>query len=456
MGVPVHKIITERTFAELKKEAEIPPLPETWTVEPLKSLFSREPSNGLYLPQSDYGRGTLILRIDDFGNEGDIVTTARNRVNADESVCSQFSLARNDIVVNRVNSLSHLGKTALIGEIAEPMLFESNMMRFRVDEERIRPEFAFRVLNSAVCKSQIISLAKRAVAQSSVNQGDVASIEIPLPGLDEQRQIAAVLLAVQRAIEWQEQLIALTKELKNALMHKLFSEGLSEKSIKQTEIGSMPAAWSLKCIGELGKCVTGTTPSTKVDQYYSPHDYCFVSPADMGQTKYIATSEKMVSKAGLGAARALSRASVLCVCIGSSIGKTGMTYHQESCTNQQINAIVVNHATNPDFVYYLLSHWSDYWKAHATFGPIPILSKGAFEKIRIPFTVDRDEQDQIADALSAADAKIEHHARHRVVFTSLFRTLVHQLVTAQIRVHALDLSALRIETETVKELTAVI
>src|SRR5258708_4782298 len=119
----MHQHITEGACGEPLNQTEVGSLPDTWTIEQLKSLFSREPSNGLYLPHSDYGRGTLILRIDDFGNEGDIVTTASNRVTAKESDCRRFSLAKDDIVLNRVNSLSHIGKTALIGDIAEPMLF---------------------------------------------------------------------------------------------------------------------------------------------------------------------------------------------------------------------------------------------------------------------------------------------------------------------------------------------
>ena len=48
---------------------------------------------------------------------------------------------------------------------------------------------------------------------------------------------------VQRAIEQQERLIALTTELKKALLHKLFTEGLRGEPQKQTEIGPVPESW---------------------------------------------------------------------------------------------------------------------------------------------------------------------------------------------------------------------
>ena len=50
---------------------------------------------------------------------------------------------------------------------------------------------------------------------------------------------------VQRAIEQQERLIALTTELKKALLHKLFTEGLRGEPQKQTEIGPVPESWEV-------------------------------------------------------------------------------------------------------------------------------------------------------------------------------------------------------------------
>ena len=58
-----------------------------------------------------------------------------------------------------------------------------------------------------------------------------------MPALPEQRKIAAVLGLMQRAIEQQERLIALTTELKKTLLHKLFIEGLRGEPQRQTEIG---------------------------------------------------------------------------------------------------------------------------------------------------------------------------------------------------------------------------
>ena len=51
----------------------------------------------------------------------------------------------------------------------------------------------------------------------------------------------------------------------------------------------------------------------------------------------------------------------------------------------------------------------------------------------------KDEQDTIVESLNAVDNKAALHHRKHAALTAIFRTLLHQLMTAQIRVHDLDL-----------------
>ena len=60
-----------------------------------------------------------------------------------------------------------------------------------------------------------------------------------------------MLSAVQRAIERQERLIALTAELKKALMHKLFTEGTRGEPLKQTSFGVIPQSWTILTLNDL-------------------------------------------------------------------------------------------------------------------------------------------------------------------------------------------------------------
>ena len=53
------------------------------------------------------------------------------------------------------------------------------------------------------------------------------------------------------------------------------------------------------------------------------------------------------------------------------------------------------------------------------------------------------EQREIVEILDAIDQKLEVHKRKRAVFEDLFKSLLHKLLTGEVRVSDLDLSALQ-------------
>lgn len=180
----------------------------------LGEVISEGPTNGLYRPASDYGSGTPILRIDGF-DSGIIKAGPWKRVRISISERERYSLAVGDIVINRVNALSHLGKATLIEHLDEPSVYESNMMRIRLDTARVAPRFALAWLQSTAAKRQILKKAKKAINQASVNQGDIRSLSMPLPPRDVQttftqraERVNAERAAVRRALDADNELYA--------------------------------------------------------------------------------------------------------------------------------------------------------------------------------------------------------------------------------------------------------
>lgn len=195
----------------------------------------------------------------------------------------------------------------------------------------------------------------------------------------------------------------------------------------------IPVGWSRQKIKDIGKCVTGTTPKTSKSEYYSSFEYDFISPADLGNSKYICNSNKKLSKQGIQVSRSIPKDTVLCVCIGSSIGKVGLSWHEKSCSNQQINSIICNKFHEPHFIYYLLLYYSDYWKSFATFSTVPILNKGRFEEITLPICNDIEEQRKIAIALSMVQDAIAQQEQLITLTNELKKALMHKLFTEGIR-----------------------
>jgi type I restriction enzyme, S subunit len=224
-------LFTHGTRDERRKQTDIGQMPESWCVSRLEEFVISGPQNGLYKPLSLYGEGTPIIRITDFDNDGRFTNTSLNRVKLSSEEATNFSVTENDILVNRVNSLSHLGKSVLVPKLSEQTVFESNMMRLRVDEVRLLPQYLAKYLVTPENKERIRSMARRAVAQSSINQGDVKALRLPMPELAEQRQIVAILQACKLKMVSLENEAFLLDELFKAILEELMTGRLSATSL---------------------------------------------------------------------------------------------------------------------------------------------------------------------------------------------------------------------------------
>jgi len=160
-----------------------------WEIVQFDEILERNPQNGLYLPQSMYGSGYPIIRIDDYHNGILKSWSALKRVQLSQDTAEKYSLEEDDILINRVNSMKFLGKSLLIPKHNEITVFECNMIRFKVNKKLISPNFAILYLLSPQGLEELHKNVKHAVNQSSINQTDIRAIPFPLPPLAEQHEI---------------------------------------------------------------------------------------------------------------------------------------------------------------------------------------------------------------------------------------------------------------------------
>ena len=153
----------------------------------------------------------------------------------------------------------------------------------------------------------------------------------------------------------------------------------------------------------MGEIVTGTTPSTKIKEYYSNGKYLWVTPTDICG-KEITTTNQKLTELGLKKGRKIQKNSILVTCV-ASIGKNCILREAGSC-NQQINAIAVNNIHNIDFVYYLMENSVSMLHKYSSKGGMEILNKDVFSNL-IVYTPNIEEQSKIANFLSLIDKIIE-------------------------------------------------
>lgn len=185
-------------------------------------IIEEGPQNGLYKHEDHYGSGVPILRIDSF-YDGILVGMGNfRRLKVSEKELLKYSLKEDDIVINRVNSRPYLGKSAIVPELKEPTVFESNMMRFSINRKIYRPKFIIYALQQDFVKQQILKRAKDAINQSSINQKDVKWLKIPRCSIEEQLTFEALFDKVSVIKLKQETCVSIAENLFQSLLQRAF------------------------------------------------------------------------------------------------------------------------------------------------------------------------------------------------------------------------------------------
>ena len=227
---------------------------------------------------------------------------------------------------------------------------------------------------------------------------------------EEQRKIADFLITLERRIEAQQSLVDNLKKYKRGLLMHYFSDDKTQ-------------LWTQCSVSQIGKVITGSTPPTNDRSNYDG-DLLFCAPGDVGEQKYISSTEKRVSPKGFALGRPLPPNSVIVTCIGL-IGKLGIA-KTSMITNQQINALVVSEGFDHEFIYYAFENFFPEYRSKVSMQTLPILSKSEFEKLMIK-APDLDVQHKISSHLAAMDRIIEHTQQELNALIEHRRGIMQQL-----------------------------
>lgn len=191
--------------------------------------------------------------------------------------------------------------------------------------------------------------------------------------------------------------------------------------------------WEEMILSDVGKIVTGNTPSKKHPEYYG--DFLpWVKPGDIRKSNCIKETKEYLSELGKDHARLLPKGSIMVTCIGD-LGNVAIA-ERELATNQQINSVIPDpEVVIPKFLFYAMQGLKPWLVENSTSTTISMVNKGNFSKapVRIP---EKNIQRQIVAHLDA------FFARHAVLRSSLSRlpalvadfreAVLHRAVTGEL------------------------
>ncbi len=284
----------------------------------------------------------------------------------------------------------------------------------------------------------------KAINKSQLAELPINEAGIPLP---EQKKIAHILSTVQRAIEAQERIIQTTTELKKTLMHKLFTEGLRNEPQKQTEIGPVPESWEVKELGEFFEIKHGFAFDGK---FFEPSgEYILMTPGhfneeggfrDQGErTKYYTEEipeDYLLAKDDLVVAMTEQKSGLL----GSA---AFVPDDDRYLHNQRLGLIVGLDAKRMSkrflFNVFNTPHLRVEVAKTSTGSKVKHTSPTKLRAVKVGIPPTLKEQEEIAAALATTEWKVAVAKGKKTQLQDLFRTLLHELMTAKLSAHPLHL-----------------
>jgi len=350
---------------------------------------------------------------------------------------------KGDLMVAKITPSFENGKQAIVDIASDFAYATTEVIPIRGKKGESDTLFLFFYLLHPEVRSDLAGKMEGSTGRQRLSKTVLGDRLIPLPPLPEQKKIAHILSTVQRAIEAQERIIQTTTELKKALMHKLFTEGLRGEPQKQTEIGPIPESWEVVELGELisvaqyGMSVKGNPEG----------NYPILRMTNQVNGRIVANNLQFVEITDSDFRRfKVDRGDILFNRTNSLelVGRTAIhdiegdyvfaSYLIRLRTNtERLNPFFLNLDFNRDETQVRLKSIATRAVSQSN------ISATRLKGFPIPLP-NVNDQAEIVRRAAAFDSKIALHQAKLTALQGLFRTLLHELMTAKTRVHKLEIT----------------
>lgn len=212
-------------------------LPEGWIWCHLSSLILEDPRNG-YSPKSvDFPTNTKTLKLG-ATTSGSFDSSEYKYVNEEIDLNSFLWLKNGDILIQRSNSLDHVGVSAIYDEDDDKYIYPDLMMKLRV-VKFISCTYLHQILLSPFCREYFRANASGAQkSMPKINQGIVSRTPIPLCSIEEQQVIVTKVESLLALCDQLEIEIVSNQNRAQKLMQAVLKEAFSENDYHLTKVVS--------------------------------------------------------------------------------------------------------------------------------------------------------------------------------------------------------------------------
>ena len=138
-------------------------------------------------------------------------------------------------------ALEGAGKCSVVTVVDEPTVFESHLIRARVDTSKANPYFIYHYFNSYYGREHIKTIVEQ-VAAAGIRGSDLIRLNVPCPTLEEQKHIAEILNRFDDKIELNQKITENLERQAQVVFREHFFDFTKD---------NLPSEWEITRLGDV-------------------------------------------------------------------------------------------------------------------------------------------------------------------------------------------------------------
>ena len=409
-----------------------------WKEYKLSELLEIPIRNGLTKPKSIRGQGVKMIGMKEIFAYDIIRDCEMELVPVTEKEMCTSSILQDDLLFARQSlTLEGAGKCSIVGSVSDPTVFESHLIRLRINKNLANPYYIYYYFNSKYGKEQIKGLVQQ-VAAAGIRGKELINLRLSIPSLPSQQKIANILSSLDDKIEVNRRINEQLEELAGALFKSWFVdfEPFKDGEFVDSELGMIPKGWKVGKFTDIVEIKGGGTPKTDIAEYWNG-DIPFFTPKDINDVFCIDTEKNITDLGLLKCSSKLYCKNTVFITARGTVGKVCMA-GRNMAMNQTCYALIGKEKYGQHFIYMQTINIVERMKKKANGAVFSAITTRDFdsEKIIIP------SLDVVNDFLIKIEPLYEsilHNQQEIHHLTTLRDTLLPNLMSGEIDVNEVEI-----------------
>ena len=305
-------------------------------------LYAEDSRNGLTKPSKIRGSGYKMINMGELFANDRIFDIPMELVPLKESEKKNAKVEAGDLLFARQSLvLEGAGKCSIVMEVSPLTVFESHLIRIRLNRAVANPMFYYYYFKSPL--SPVSSIVSQC-AQAGIRGSDLQELTVAFPPLPVQNKMAEYLSKYDELIETNKKQIQLLEEAAQRLYKEWFVDLHFPGYEGVKVVDRIPEGWEIKTIESICNRVNaGGTPSRRKDGYWNPAEVIWYKTGELLDC-WLVDSEEKISMDGLSnsSAKLFPKNTILMAIYASpTLGHLGIL-SSEACCNQASLCLLAN------------------------------------------------------------------------------------------------------------------